>query len=73
MSIFPDDSERVTDVHDRATEVEELARRAAASQRKPAGPVATGRCLYCDEQLDDGQRWCGAHCRDEWQKEQVRK
>lgn len=36
--------------------------------RRPAGPVATGRCLHCDEILDDVRRWCGPVCRTEWER-----
>lgn len=43
--------------------------RLAASHR-PDDPVPTGRCLYCDEILDDYSLWCGPGCRDQWQKEQ---
>jgi hypothetical protein len=35
--------------------------------RKPAGPPATGVCLYCGEPLPAGRRWCDAACRDDWQ------
>lgn len=40
-----------------------------AASRKPEGPVATGRCLYCDEIVGDDQRWCDSGCRDEWMRE----
>jgi len=36
------------------------------SARKPEGPVATGRCLHCDESVDEGRRWCDTFCRDAW-------
>lgn len=42
-----------------------------AASRKPTGPTATGRCLYCDEIVSDDQRWCDGDCRDAW--ERVRK
>ena len=29
---------------------------------------STGRCLYCDDPLGDGIRWCGILCRDSYQK-----
>lgn len=30
---------------------------------------ATGRCLNCDNALDDPtQRWCDGDCRDDWEK-----
>jgi hypothetical protein len=37
--------------------------------RKTEGPAATGRCLYCDEILDDQARWCDAEHREQWEKE----
>ena len=40
-----------------------------AASRKPAGPIATGRCLYCDELVADDARWCDSVCRDGWEKE----
>lgn len=27
----------------------------------------TGFCLYCEEPLSDGKRWCDSYCRDEWE------
>ena len=54
---------------DTANERAELARAAAATLRKPAGPVATGRCLNCNALLPPGMRWCDALCRDEEQKD----
>ena len=41
----------------------------AARHKKPEGPVPTGRCLYCDEILDDQARWCDAEHREQWEKE----
>lgn len=45
----------------------------AAASRKPAGPPPNGRCLYCNEPLADGRRWCDADCRDEWQADDMRR
>ena len=53
----------MSDNLDIAAEREELERTFAQSIRKPAGPVATGRCLHCDD-----RRWCDADCRDAWQR-----
>lgn len=52
---------------DRAAEREEMERTLAQRLRKADGPVATGRCLHCDEIVGDAQRWCGAECRDAWE------
>ena len=57
----------MSDDVDRAQNEVDRATAEAMKMRKVAGPVATGRCLYCDEILDDVQRWCDSVCRDEWQ------
>lgn len=38
------------------------------AKRKPFGPKAFGFCYFCNEPVADGRRWCGAECRDDWQK-----
>jgi len=58
----------MSDNLDIASDREELARSFALAVKKPVGPLATGRCLYCDEILDDTQRWCDSDCRDAWQQ-----
>ena len=58
----------MTDVLDIASENEELSRKKALQFRKPEGPKATGKCLWCGEELDDGRRWCNADCRDRWSR-----
>jgi hypothetical protein len=35
--------------------------------RRPAGPEATGHCLFCGETVSNGHRWCDALCRDQWE------
>lgn len=55
----------MSDNLDIASEREELARSVALTARKPEGPAATGRCLYCGQGLV-ALRWCDAECRDEW-------
>lgn len=48
--------------------LDEISRKANQKEVK-----ATGRCLYCEEPLDTpGKRWCGAECRDRWEKENKR-
>lgn len=44
--------------------------RKATEGRK--GPIATGRCLYCDEIVDDERRWCDKDCTSAWEREQAR-
>lgn len=41
----------------------------AASAKANAQVEAKGRCLFCSTPLKSGLRWCDAHCRDDWQKE----
>jgi hypothetical protein len=28
----------------------------------------TGKCLWCDEKVVDGRRWCSAECVKQWEK-----
>jgi hypothetical protein len=62
----------VSDNLDVASEREELERTLAQTIRKPEGPIATGRCLYCDD-ITGEARWCGAECRDDWVQERARR
>lgn len=57
---------------DRADAEIERSLAEAARTRHPAGPVPTGRCLYCDEIVGDQRRWCGPDCRDQWEAHRVR-
>lgn len=56
---------------DQACAQEAMFTAAAAAYRKPEGPAATGHCLFCDEPLEEGRRWCDADCRNGWEKEHV--
>lgn len=38
--------------------------------RKTKQVQATGHCLYCNNSLNDGRRWCDEWCRDDYQLEQ---
>jgi hypothetical protein len=63
------------DAADQADQDEESLRR--AMQRSTINPmhrdtpeaIAIGECLWCGEPLNVGMRWCGAECRDDWEKE----
>lgn len=59
----------MSDLADKANEHIELERAGQIAKRKPAGPVATGRCLYCDDITSDTDRWCSAEHRNAWQRE----
>ena len=63
----------MSDNFDSASDLEELDRNMAMANRRAAGPVATGRCLHCDEIVGDAQRWCDAECRDQWEMLKTRK
>lgn len=62
----------MSDNLDIASDREEIARSFAQSLRKPAGPIATGRCLWCDDVVGDEQRWCDVECRNGWERARVR-
>lgn len=59
------------DFLDDAAEVEYNEReRMIQKARKVKTVQATGHCLYCNNFLDDGRRWCDEWCRDDWTLEQ---
>ena len=58
---------------DLAAEREEIARTAARSQRRPAGPPATGFCLWCEEPVAPEVRFCCPECRDQFDAASTRK
>lgn len=59
------------DFLDNASEVESNEReRLIAKARRAVKVQATGRCLNCNAELEDGKRWCDEWCRDDWQLEQ---
>ena len=57
----------MADAADRAQAVIEMERAAAIRRRREEGPEAIGECLWCQEPLPDGRRWCGPECRDAWE------
>ena len=58
----------MSDDIDRAQNEVERSLNEALRKRRPAGPVANGRCHYCGEILDDESRWCDIDCREGWEK-----
>jgi hypothetical protein len=44
-----------------------------SNSRRPAGPAPSGKCHYCDEQVDPTARFCNHECRDGWEREQRRR
>ena len=68
------------DPFDAATEIEMRDRdlAIAAASRGASGPKATGRCLWCDEPVVEGLRWCpatnpGESCMAEWEYAESRR
>ena len=61
----------MVDEVDAAQEKEEIGLADAIRTARMGGPVAvaTGRCLFCDEILDDVMRWCDLFCQIRWHKE----
>lgn len=62
-----------SDVNDLASNLEVLNTQSAlavhhAKASKKPKIEATGYCLFCEEPLEDGRRWCDAECRDDWQR-----
>lgn len=62
----------MSDDIDRAQNEVERSLGEAMRMRKPAGPSPTGRCLYCDNLLEPGRRWCDSICRDDWEAENAK-
>lgn len=57
----------MADEIDRANEQAERNLAQSMRLRHPVGPEATGYCLFCDEVVGAGHRWCDALCRDQWE------
>ena len=60
----------MTTLDDDASMREEQFLKVALQKRKPDGPTATGRCLYCNAELSDTRRFCDGWCAEDWQLEQ---
>lgn len=60
----------VMDESDQATMREMQDTEAALKVRKPEAGGYTGYCAFCGDDVDLPRRWCGAECRDAWEREQ---
>lgn len=59
------------DVVDSGNEVSEILLAEALSVRKKEpSKQGTGKCWFCEAELENGRRWCDAYCRDSWEAEQ---
>jgi hypothetical protein len=59
----------VADEGDKAAYHQQMEIDHGIARRRAEGPQATGRCLYCGEELTTGRRWCDADCRDAHMRE----
>jgi len=64
------DNDRIADPLDRAAAETESFIAAAASVRKPEGPIANGTCHNCAAPLAAGLRWCDRACCQDWENDQ---
>lgn len=54
---------------DLANQHADMLRNIQIQQRKHPGPAPTGRCLWCEEVLEDKtHRWCDQDCRDDYEQ-----
>lgn len=60
----------MADVIDEGNDNAELFLKSALSNRKVFTLEPVGHCYYCDETVQRGVLFCGAECRDDWQREQ---
>ena len=59
------------DLLDDASENESNERERLIQKARKHKPVqSNGFCLYCNNKLEDGRRWCDEWCRDDWSLEQ---
>lgn len=62
----------MADIADLAQEHMEKHSPLNMATRKPEPPPADGLCLYCDEPVDAGVRFCSTECCRDWEHEQER-
>lgn len=65
----------MADIIDHANDwVEQCAEIAQKDIRnRPMEANSTGYCLYCEEVVPQGKRWCDGDCRDGWERDRRRK
>ena len=62
--------DELDNIQDRLEKDEELRRKYTP---KPAEIKVTGRCLYCNAEIDKDRRWCDADCRTDYEYMMMRK
>ena len=56
-------------IDDSGSDTEEFFNTLARDARRPVPDLkATGFCLWCDEEIDSGRRWCNADCREDYER-----
>lgn len=60
----------MSDDLDNASDTEMLFNRIAIEQAKHSAPKlqATGFCLWCEEEVEVGRRFCDADCRTDYER-----
>lgn len=63
----------MADVVDKANAWRDLEAELRIKVIRSAGPEveATGTCLFCDEPVAEGRRWCSAEHRDNWERQRA--
>lgn len=59
------------DEADRADEERESSLQLALSKALRAAdkvPRSSGKCLWCEEPVAQGRRWCNSECREDWER-----
>ena len=59
-------SDLVDNANDTAEYLAQMAVRDARAKKD--GPIATGHCLNCGEELNNKRRWCDKDCARDWEK-----
>lgn len=61
----------MSDVTDKADVIIEMITAAAIEEaRKEVHLHTDGHCLFCDDDIEPGLKFCNRDCRDDWDKEQ---
>ena len=59
------------DILDNASELETLLREKAIQETRSRKPLPSiGHCYYCNEEVQNGIRFCSAECREDYELEQ---
>ena len=64
----------MADQFDKASDLEQLDRdrSIAIARQQTASPEPTGFCLWCEEPVGKGRRFCDRYCAEDWDNDQRR-